>query len=211
MTKRKRLSGRERRELRRRGRQGPLWLRRLPLVLAVGATPVVIALLLILFVLDGDDDGGAEPSVLASPTAEASPAVQTTPPPTTPGPDTLPPLDAEPTFTDSGLGIIDIEEGAGEAPAGGQIVVVNYTGWLSEDGSKFDSSLDEGRTPIEFALGAGQVIAGWDEGLSTMNVGGKRRLIIPAELAYGEDGRPGIPPNAELTFDVELLGIKEAP
>lgn len=90
-------------------------------------------------------------------------------------------------------------------------MVVNYTGWLSEDGTKFDSSLDRG-TPFEFPLGAGQVIAGWDEGVATMKVGGKRRLIIPPELGYGEGGSPPtIPPNAELTFDIELLEIKEAP
>jgi peptidylprolyl isomerase len=173
---------------------------------------VVVALVLILFVIDGDEEGGPEPSALASPTAEASPAADTSPPaPITPGPDTPPPLDAEPSITDSGLGIIDIEEGAGEAPADGQIVVVNYTGWLSEDGRKFDSSLDRG-APFEFTLGIGQVIAGWDEGVATMKVGGKRRLIIPSELAYGETGSPaGIPANAELTFDVELLEIKEAP
>jgi peptidylprolyl isomerase len=208
MTKRKRLSGRERREQRRRHREGSLWLRRLPLVLAVSATPIVIALLLILFVIDGDEEDVPEPSVLASPTAAASPPAEVTPPPITPGPDAPPPLDAEPTITDSGLGIIDIEEGAGEAPAEGQIVVVNYTGWLSEDGRKFDSSLDRG-APFEFTLGTGQVIAGWDEGLATMKVGGKRRLIIPSELAYGETGSPsGIPGNAELTFDVELVEIK---
>ena len=122
-----------------------------------------------------------------------------------------PPAPSEPTFSDSGLGIIDIEVGTGETPTPGQILVVHYTGWVSEDGTKFDSSLDAGM-PFEFVLGAEQVIAGWDEGLATMNVGGKRRLIIPAELAYGEQGRPPIiPSNAELTFDVELVEIKEAP
>jgi peptidylprolyl isomerase len=119
-----------------------------------------------------------------------------------------PPVDAEPRFTATGLGIIDIEVGTGETPAVGQTLVVHYTGWLSADGSKFDSSVDRG-TPIEFVLGVGQVIAGWDEGLSTMKVGGERRLIIPADLAYGEVGRPPtIPPNAELIFDVELLEIR---
>ena len=97
--------------------------------------------------------------------------------------------------------------GSGATPKAGQTVVVDYTGWLS-DGTKFASSVDRG-TPFEFVLGAGKVIAGWDEGLATMKVGGKRRLIIPASLAYGEQGRsPTIPPNAELTFDLELLEIK---
>ncbi len=170
---------------------------RVALVAAVAATPIIIALALILFVIDGDDDGVEPPIVSASPTPAS---VDTGPPP----------VADEPTFSDTGLGIIDIEAGSGEPPETGKLLVVHYTGWLSEDGTKFDSSLDRG-TPLEFPLGAGQVIPGWDEGLATMKVGGKRRLIIPSELAYGEEGRPGIPPNAELTFDIELLEIKEAP
>jgi FKBP-type peptidyl-prolyl cis-trans isomerase len=87
---------------------------------------------------------------------------------------------------------------------------VHYTGWLP-DGAKFDSSLDNGK-PFEFTFGIREVIPGWDEGLATMKVGGKRRLIIPPDLAYGPQGRPPvIPPNAQLTFDVELLEIKAAP
>ncbi|MCH6555166.1 MAG: FKBP-type peptidyl-prolyl cis-trans isomerase [Chloroflexi bacterium] len=171
---------------------------RVALVAAVVATPIVFALALILFVIDGGDDGVTPLIVSGSPTAAS---VDTGPPP----------LADEPTFSETGLGIIDIEAGSGETPETGKLVVVNYTGWLSEDGTKFDSSLDRG-TPFEFVLGLGQVIAGWDEGLATMNVGGKRRLIIPPELGYGEGGSPPtIPPNAELTFDIELLEIKEAP
>ena len=87
------------------------------------------------------------------------------------------------------------------------MVNLDYTGWLA-DGTKFDSSLDRGQ-PFSFVFGAGRVIAGWDEGVASMKVGGKRRLIIPPELAYGERGSPPIiPPNAELTFEVELLAIK---
>ncbi len=170
---------------------------RAALVAAVVATPIVFALALILFVIDGGDDGVTPLIVSGSPTPAS---VDTGPPP----------LADEPTFSETGLGIIDIEVGSGETPEMGKLVVVHYTGWLSEDGTKFDSSLDGG-TPFEFVLGLGEVIAGWDEGLATMNVGGKRRLIIPPELAYGEEGRPSIPPDSELTFDIELLEIKEAP
>jgi len=111
------------------------------------------------------------------------------------------------TVTASGLQIIDIEVGTGDSPQSGQAVEVHYTGWLA-DGTKFDSSLDRGQ-PFSFVLGAGQVIQGWDEGVASMKVGGKRRLIIPPELAYGESGYPPvIPPNTEITFEVELLAIK---
>jgi FKBP-type peptidyl-prolyl cis-trans isomerase len=108
---------------------------------------------------------------------------------------------------EGGLEIIDIEVGTGDSPQPGQTVVVHYTGWLA-DGTKFDSSLDRGQ-PFEFVLGAGRVIAGWDEGLASMKVGGQRRLIIPPELGYGEQGYPPvIPPNAQLIFDIELLEIR---
>lgn len=107
----------------------------------------------------------------------------------------------------SELQIVEIEAGTGPQPHDGDMVQVHYTGWLA-DGTKFDSSLDRGE-PLEFQLGVGQVIAGWDMGVATMNVGGKRKLIIPPELAYGKRGYPGaIPPNAILTFDVHLVGIR---
>ncbi len=109
--------------------------------------------------------------------------------------------------TASGLKYVEITEGAGDTPKTGQTVSVHYTGTL-ESGKKFDSSRDRNQA-FEFQIGEGQVIKGWDEGLSTMKVGGRRKLIIPADLGYGARGAGGvIPPNATLIFDVELLKIK---
>jgi peptidylprolyl isomerase len=120
--------------------------------------------------------------------------------------------DAQPvTTTASGLKIIDVKVGTGPSPKPGQTCVMNYTGWLYENGkkgAKFDSSLDRSQ-PFSFPIGQRQVIAGWDEGVATMKVGGKRTLIIPPELGYGSRGAGGvIPPNATLMFDVELLSVK---
>src|SRR5262249_47292782 len=109
--------------------------------------------------------------------------------------------------TKSGLKFIDLVEGSGASPSPGQVVSVHYTGTL-ENGQKFDSSLDRG-APFEFKIGVGQVIRGWDEGVMTRKIGGKRKLIMPAELGYGARGAGGvIPPNATLIFEVELLDVK---
>lgn len=113
--------------------------------------------------------------------------------------------------TPSGLKITDDKIGTGATPSPGQTCVMHYTGWLYEGGTKgrkFDSSLDRGQ-PFEFPIGKQKVIAGWDEGVASMKVGGKRTLIIPPELGYGARGAGGvIPPNATLLFEVELLNIK---
>jgi peptidylprolyl isomerase len=113
--------------------------------------------------------------------------------------------------TASGLQIVDTKVGTGAAPRTGQMCVMHYTGWLYANGakgSKFDSSLDRGQ-PFEFPIGTGRVIKGWDEGVASMKVGGKRTLIIPPDLGYGARGAGGvIPPNATLLFEVELLDVK---
>ena len=109
--------------------------------------------------------------------------------------------------TQSGLEYIEVEAGTGAQATAGKVVSVHYTGKL-QDGKVFDSSIPRGE-PITFPLGKGSVIKGWDEGIALMKVGGKAQLIIPPNLAYGENGAGGvIPPNATLVFDVELVSIK---
>ncbi len=115
--------------------------------------------------------------------------------------------EADYVTTESGLKYHDLAVGEGASPETGQTVTVHYTGWL-EDGTKFDSSLDR-REPFTFNIGLRQVIAGWDEGVATMKVGGKRQLVIPSELGYGAQGAGTvIPPNATLIFEVELLDVQ---
>jgi FKBP-type peptidyl-prolyl cis-trans isomerase len=110
-------------------------------------------------------------------------------------------------MTTTDLQIDELAPGGGAEAQRGRTVEVHYTGWLT-NGTKFDSSLDRGR-PFSFPLGAGRVIAGWDKGVEGMKVGGKRKLTIPAHLAYGAAGVPGvIPPNSTLVFEVELLAVK---
>jgi peptidylprolyl isomerase len=115
------------------------------------------------------------------------------------------------TKTASGLQYEDTVPGTGESPAQGQTCVMHYTGWLwvnGAKGTKFDSSVDRGK-PFTFPIGVGRVIKGWDEGVASMKVGGKRTLVIPPELGYGARGAGGaIPPNATLLFEVELLGLQ---
>lgn len=133
-------------------------------------------------------DKDAKPSGEVKPTAAVAPASAVT--------------------TPSGLSYVDLVVGNGPQPTSGKPVKVHYTGWL-ENGTKFDSSVDRGE-PFVFTVGAGEVIPGWDEGVMTMKVGGKRRLIVPSQLGYGAAGAGGvIPPNATLIFEVELLGAEK--
>jgi peptidylprolyl isomerase len=115
--------------------------------------------------------------------------------------------DIDTVTTASGMSYQDLTAGSGAEAQAGSSVAVHYTGWLN-DGTKFDSSLDRGQ-PFTFTLGRGSVIQGWDEGIAGMQVGGKRKLFIPPELAYGAEGYAGvIPPNATLVFEVELVEVK---
>ncbi len=155
--------------------------------------------------------GTPRPGATPRPTAAAASTAPTACPTPTGEPQGVPtvPAGTGPVQTlPDGLQYQDIQVGTGDQPKNGQTVTANYTGYL-DDGTKFDSSLNPGRQPFSFQLGQGQVIKGWDEGFATMKVGGKRRLIIPYQLAYGAAGRPPqIPPCARLTFDVELLSVK---
>ena len=125
---------------------------------------------------------------------------------TTPAPAGMAPATGSVHKLASGLVYEDLVVGSGRMADPGLTVSVHYTGWFT-DGNKFDSSVDRGR-PYTFVLGQHAVIAGWDEGLKGMRVGGKRKLTIPPDLAYGPEGRSGIPPNATLIFEVELLGVE---
>jgi peptidylprolyl isomerase len=126
---------------------------------------------------------------------------------TPPLPKNIPPVKA-PVKVQYVMRYQEIKIGTGDEAAPGMFYSVNYTGWLASDGTKFDSSYDRGQ-PIEFPQGVKRVIVGWDQGFEGMHVGGKRRLFIPYQLAYGAKGRPPIPPKADLIFDVELMGVRD--
>jgi peptidylprolyl isomerase len=142
-----------------------------------------------------------KPATTEQMTTEA-PVEQATPPQSG-----IPMVTGDTITTPSGLKYIVMAAGEGPTPTAGDLIGAHYTGWLL-DGTKFDSSRDRGQ-PLQFPIGQGRVIRGWDEGLMAMSVGGHRLLIIPPELSYGERGTPGgpIPPNATLIFDVELVSI----
>ncbi len=170
------------------------------LTLAAG----VLAILGIIIVFAG---GGGEDELVAAPTDASTPAP--TAPAHTPGvaPESPPDIPGDVIVTPTGLGYIDFEEGSGETAVAGDMVAVDYSGWLQETGELFDSSI-EGPSAFSLVIDAGTVIPGWDEGLQGMVEGGKRRLIIPPELGYGELGRgQSIPGNSTLIFDIELVDI----
>ena len=150
----------------------------------------------------------APPATNPTPLPPALPNTQTQPQPQAQAPAAQQPsANTDMTTTASGLQFSDSVVGTGAQPQAGQTVIVHYTGYL-DNGTVFDSSVKSNQ-PLEFVLGTGSVIRGWDEGIASMKVGGKRKLVIPPQLAYGDRGSSGvIPPNARLTFDVELLGIK---
>ncbi len=154
-------------------------------------TLILVAFIGVAACSDGDSGDNNQPDDLGGPTMT--------------GEDGVPQVEGEATTTASGLQIIDVQVGEGDAVQQGERVSVHYTGYL-EDGTVFDSSVERGQ-PIEFPLTG--VIQGWQEGIPGMQVGGQRRLIIPPELAYGANppGGSGIPPNATLIFDVELLAL----
>ena len=174
--------------------------------------PAALVVAMVFAAACGDDNGDAD----ASPTVDQSGPAPTRPidelGSNLPGIDDITPqapapgipaiaAAAEVQTTPSGLRYIDEVVGTGAQLEAGQMISVNYSGWLT-DGTEFDSG------QFEFPLGAQRVISGWDEGVATMNVGGKRRLIIPAELGYGERGSGPIPPGAVLIFDVEVVGAQ---
>ncbi len=192
------------------GAGGILGLLGNPYVFAgLAASGVIIILVAIVLISLLDDSNPSDSVANLSPTATVPVASTPTLPaqsPTT-APEAPPEITGDEIATASGLKYVDVLEGTGASPKTGDTVVVNYTGWTQADGKKFDSSL-ESSAPFSFPLGAGRVIEGWDEGVATMKVGGKRRLLIPAELGYGEAGRPpSIPGGATLIFDIELLDI----
>jgi peptidylprolyl isomerase len=172
------------------------------ILISFGVMVVCIAVLVVAQIT-----GGSRDSAIAAemPKTEAAPVVQVAQSAEDLKPMTTPNSAESAVTTDSGLKYTEITEGTGATPEPGQLVTVHYTGTL-KDGTKFDSSRDRGQ-PFKFKIGVGQVIKGWDEGVGSMKVGGRRTLEIPPELGYGSRGIGPIPPNSTLFFDVELLKV----
>jgi peptidylprolyl isomerase len=165
---------------------------------------VMVACCVVLLVAQFTNKTTAIAGTLPTPVAEVQPVLVAETPKPMAAPATQPET-KKMVKTDSGLQYVDEVEGTGAAPQSGQTVTVHYTGTLT-DGTKFDSSRDRGE-PFKFKIGVGQVIKGWDEGVGTMKVGGRRQLTIPPDLGYGTRGIGPIPPNSTLLFDVELLKV----
>lgn len=177
--------------------------------LVASGVVIILGAIVLISVLGGGGGDELVQNPSGTPSASATPTIPAQSPTT--APEAPPDVSGETVTTASELQYIDILEGNGESPLTGDTVVVNYTGWLQDSSTKFDSSLERPQ-PFSFVLGIGSVIAGWDEGVATMKVGGKRRLIIPSDLGYGEQGSgQSIPPNSTLIFDIELLDIFPAP
>jgi len=178
-----------------------------PYTLAGAAVAAILGFMVVLIAISIFDEGSGaavtQPSVTGSP--QITPPLPTQSPVEPPA--NPPEVSGETITTASGLQYIELQPGTGATPVPGQTVVANYTGWLADNGQLFDSSL-RNPTPFTFPLGQGAVIQGWDEAFATMQVGAKRRLIIPPELAYGAEARGDIPANATLIFDVELLEVR---
>lgn len=173
------------------------------ILISFGIVVVCSAVLLVAQLTQGATEVSADPTQtnLSQTTVAAIPVAQDS------SSDMISTDDSDYITTPSGLKYRDLQEGTGEQPLLGQMVVVHYTGTLT-DGTKFDSSRDRNQ-PFSFPIGKGRVIKGWDEGVGSMKVGGRRELIIPPDLGYGARGAGGvIPPNATLMFDVELLRIQ---
>lgn len=176
------------------------------ILISFGVMVVCVLVLVVAQFTGRGQEAVAAPQSAAQPTADLSQALAQASS-TTDATDLMNEENPNLVTTASGLKYVDLVEGTGATPQTGQTVVVHYTGTLT-DGRKFDSSRDRNQ-PFSFPIGRGRVIKGWDEGLSTMKVGGQRQLIIPPDLGYGARGAGGvIPPNATLIFDVELLDIK---
>ena len=178
--------------------------------LVASGVVIILGAIILISVLGGGEDNTLVANPTASSPAQPTPTLPAQSPATAPA--APPEIAGQEITTPTGLKYVDVVQGTGRTPLTGDTAVVNYTGWRQADNQKFDSSLERDK-PFSFVLGSGGVIKGWDEGLATMKVGGKRRLIVPPELGYGAEAFPPgvpspiIPANSTLIFDIELLDV----